>query len=131
MLTRRKQEGEAGTEQMLLAPGHQMLELVENQLICFLSPAPPLTSECFQFQNLLGSAACLKMLGVGLPSARIGTTCGSAPSEASFCVVIHVRLLLCYSSQGEADLTDRLCSLAWVGMCVGSTGLFPCLLVPM
>lgn len=44
-----------------------MLELVEIQLICFLSPAPPLTSECFQFQNL-GSAAHLKRLGVGLPS---------------------------------------------------------------
>lgn len=84
-------------EQMLLARGHQMLELVEIQLICFLSAAPPLTSECFQFQNLLGSAACLKMLGVGLPSACIGTTHGSAPSEASFCVVIHVLLVLCCS----------------------------------
>lgn len=69
---------------MLLALGHQMLELVEIQLICFLSPAPPLTSECFQFQNLLGgSAALLKMLGVGLPSARMGTTRGSACSEVS------------------------------------------------
>lgn len=68
---------------MLLALGHQMLELVEIQLICFLSPAPPLTSECFQFQNLLRSAARLKMLGVGLPSARMGTTRGSARSEVS------------------------------------------------
>lgn len=62
-LTRKRRE----TEGMLSAKRHQMLELVEIQLICFLFPALPPPApppECFQFWSLMGSAACSAHTGI-------------------------------------------------------------------